>query len=597
MTNETSEDEELSLLSTWVIHFSLAGCTTSGFREKLDNPSNIHFWESSTLDESKQFDFMYFLTQLFLSKDIGTLQRILVEPEEIHELVREMASVRESLNESGEFDEANYKTEINRLPYMRCNFKDEKCVSCELQITDLFDPGHNLRRILSDLQTSSTTSASNATRRIEARDSFCVTSHNYTKGRRNKEDTQAPCFHREKGITNWDATVAKNDTITPSKRTEKYSPQITQEKSRKRRRSSCDRKPFRGKIPKMNTIDTYFKREPKKIQSKCGNIQDNKENGRSNSSELKIYSVIEIDSDSSIELVENELQSNHVGKERNNSITSELQNVHFQQDNICSTEKTRTSIMTPKERKASDTDICVTHENLRDCHAKRVTQVSVSKEEKLAKNSILSTHPVDCSESYETEITAGTDVSDSDDNTDPHPNNENTFKLDAKTRKIIRDWCGGDTFLTQDSSPDSAEEPDDTNNDEDNGDDINEQHNRNNNNIDDDDDCDPDDHEGHDGDKGESNDDDDDDSDDAESDVDYQSDSSDNIPLAILHAAYRTKRLGQASNNIDRDEDYVYDSDDRSDSDSDNDSKKESNGFKCKRITYYRRKENKGKQD
>jgi len=61
MINETTTEEE-DFLSAWVIHFSLAGCTTSVLREKLKNHSNIHFWESITFDESMQFDFIYFLT-------------------------------------------------------------------------------------------------------------------------------------------------------------------------------------------------------------------------------------------------------------------------------------------------------------------------------------------------------------------------------------------------------------------------------------------------------------------------------------------------------------------------------------------------------
>ena len=53
-----------------------------------------------------------FLTQTFPSEDIETLGHTILEPGESYELVQQMASVRKSWNESGEFNEANYRTEL-----------------------------------------------------------------------------------------------------------------------------------------------------------------------------------------------------------------------------------------------------------------------------------------------------------------------------------------------------------------------------------------------------------------------------------------------------------------------------------------------------
>ena len=67
---------------------------------------------------------------MFLSEDIETLGRIILKPEEIHELVQQMASVRKSLNESGaEFNEANYRTEIDRPPFIRCSILITICTA------------------------------------------------------------------------------------------------------------------------------------------------------------------------------------------------------------------------------------------------------------------------------------------------------------------------------------------------------------------------------------------------------------------------------------------------------------------------------------
>ncbi|XP_078367779.1 uncharacterized protein LOC144651703 [Oculina patagonica] len=509
ISEKTSEDEHL--LTAWVIHFSLAGCTTSAFREKLKNPSNIHFWESTICVESGQFDFIYFLTQIFLTKDIETLQRIILEPEEIHELVQQTAFVRNSLNESGEFDEASYRTEIDRLPYVRRNFIDERCISIELLVTDLFDPEHNLRELLRDLRTSGTVTR-NETQ--EGRDSFCVTSHNSTKDTREEEDSQSPCFQkfkesRRKRSRNWGHTVVEEDIITsqsPSKsqktnNAEKNSPQITPKKSRKRRNSSCHRKSFNGKIPKMNTIDTYFKPVPRKtrkmntidtyfkpvptkIQRQC-DIENKEENKRSNSSELEICIIEDDDFD---ELTGNWIHKEHTGRQKHNSVIID----DFQEDSISLTGKTRTSVPKPIEMAGSDTEICMTREVLQDCHTKQVTKLSASNAEELAKNSTLTT-PAICSESHDAQTTEKTHAN----NIDLNHNVKNTFKLDAATRNLIRDWCGGDTFLTQGSFSSSEEvmEKDnrttDDDDDDDDADNVNKQHSQNNSdNIDDDDDID-----------------------------------------------------------------------------------------------------------
>ena len=216
MINETTI-EDGDFLSAWVIHFSLAGCTTSVLREKLKRPSNIHFWQSVAFDESQQFDLIYFLTQVYLSEDIDTLTRLILKPEEIHELLQQMASVRKSLNEPGELNEANYRTEIDRQPFIRCNFKDQKCVSFEFLVTDLFDPDHNLRGLLRNLQASFNTR--DVSRGIEVRDSSCVTSHNATKCTRDKVDTVAPSSQgskktRRKGTRNWQPTFAEKNALT-----------------------------------------------------------------------------------------------------------------------------------------------------------------------------------------------------------------------------------------------------------------------------------------------------------------------------------------------------------------------------------------------
>jgi len=570
MINETTIEDE-DLLSAWVIHFSLARCTTSVLREKLKNRSNIHFWESVKFNESMQFDFIYFLTQVFLTEDIDTLGRIILEPEEVHELVQQMASVRESLNESGEFNEANYRTQIDRQPFIQCNFNDQKCVSFELLVTDPFDPDNNLRGLLRDLQASFNTR--NVARGIEVRDNSYVTSHNATKCTRDREDTKAPSSQestqkRRKGTRNWLPTFAKKNAPTTKsqiKSTENNPSQIAKKKSRKRRISSSGRKTFHGENIKMRRIDTYFKPIPKKIQRKWGDIREKKANGGSTLNKLKIY-TIEDDSDSSSELLGNVFHKARL--ETHDSVVDELSSLEIenQEDCISLSDKTRTSIPTPIQGEVSDTNICETKENLPDCHATQVTQLSAPKAQNVTLTHLTLGTQDNCVETC-TETAANMDISDNENNTNLH-HYENVFQLDAITRNIIRDWCGGDTFLTQESLRSSGEimEQDNTD-DKDSDNDINEQRNWNNSNDkfddgDDDDDDDDDDvddngvmnedlyHNRHNGNNdktdssSESDDDSDDDDDDDGSDDDIESDDV-------------------------NDEDYVYDSEDESDSESD----------------------------
>lgn len=546
MINDTTRGDE-DLLSAWVIHFSFTGCTTSVLREKLKNPSNIHLCQSITFDKSTQFDLIYFLTQMFLSGDIETLGHIILQPEEIHEFVQQMASLRKTLNESGDFNEANYRAEIDKQPFIRCNFIEEKCGFFELLVTDTFDPNHNLRGLLRDLQDSF--NSRNETRGIQVRDSLLMTSHNATKCTKDK-DTQTPSSQRSKqtqtkGSSNWVPTIAGEDALTPlssskskMKCTEKNPPKITPKISRKRRINSSGRRSFHEKVLKMRRIDTYFKPKPKKTHSKCSSIEDKKENGRFSSNDLEIHTV-EDDSDSSIELMENVLHRDYMGTERHNSVLDELYSLEtecLQEDDNSLTEKTRISVTVPKQREASDTGICVSKENLPDFTFG--TQDN-------------------CIETYDTEAAANRYISNSANDTDLLCYDKNVFHLDATAREIIREWCGGDTFLTQESSEISGEtsECEYKTTDKENG--INDHHNWNNNNDksdddngDDDSDNDSDDnngvmnedldHNGHDANKSDNDD-----------DSDYDSNNDDT-----------------ESDDV-KDADYVYDSEDESDSESD----------------------------
>ena len=222
-------------------------------------------------------------------------------------------------------------TENGKIPEVKCNIIDGKCVSVDLLITDQFDPDHNLRCLLRDLQTYSKTITRNITRRIES--------------------------------------------------TEKQLPPVTQRKSRKRKANCLDRN---GKIQKMKTIDTYFK--PKRKVGKHSRRKDQEINGKCSSREVEINWIDNDDSDSSHQLKENELRENHVDKEVKNSINREsrfLETGCDSDDEICIVaEKTRTPAVTATEKRAIDTDVCVTQ----DCHARRITRLSVSKREKLEKN-------------------------------------------------------------------------------------------------------------------------------------------------------------------------------------------------------------------
>ena len=108
MTNETRAEDDLRLLSAWAIHFSFAGCTTSVLRGNLENPSNIYFWENTSFDERKLPSYIYILTQIFLCKDAKTLRRVIVEPEEIHNLAKQMETLQESVKECVELEETKY---------------------------------------------------------------------------------------------------------------------------------------------------------------------------------------------------------------------------------------------------------------------------------------------------------------------------------------------------------------------------------------------------------------------------------------------------------------------------------------------------------
>ena len=178
-----------------------------------------------------------------------------MEPEEIHNLEKQMKTLQESLNECGELEEAKILTVNGKIPEIKCNIIDGKCVSVDLLITDQFDPDHNLRCLLRDLQTYSNTFTRNITRRIESR--------------------------------------------------ETHSPPVTQKKSRKRKANTLDRN---GKIPKIKTIDTYFK--PKRTVGKHSRRKDQELNGKCSSREVEIIWIDDDDSDSSYQLKENELREN-----------------------------------------------------------------------------------------------------------------------------------------------------------------------------------------------------------------------------------------------------------------------------------------------
>jgi len=79
----------------------------------------------------------------------------------------------------------------------------------------------------------------------------------------------------------------------------------------------------------MRRIEEYFKPIPKKIQRRCGNIQDKKANGRSSLNKLEIYTA-EDDSDSAIELKGNVFNRDHVRVETHDSVVDELNSVEIE---------------------------------------------------------------------------------------------------------------------------------------------------------------------------------------------------------------------------------------------------------------------------
>ena len=343
----------------------------------------------------------------------------------------------------------------------------------------------------------------------------------------------------------------------------------------------------------MRRIETYFKPISKKkiIKGKCGHIQDKKANGRSSLNRAEMYTV-EDDSDSSIELIENVCHRDHARVETHDSIIDELID-SLQEDCITLSDKTRTSITTSIQGEALDKDICVTKENLPQCHATQVTLMSALKAQNVTTDLTLGVED-NCTETYHIETAENTDTSDIENNTNLHHYDKNVFQLDAATKEIIRDWCGGDTFLTQDSPGSSGEVMEQDKTTEKHSDNsVNEHHNcnRNNNKFDDDDDDDDVDDDDDDGD----DDDDDDDDDDNDDNIGvmngdiYHDGLNRNNDKSDSHKESDDESDDEDDDDDDdddiesddvNDEDYVYDSEDESDSESDEDYKKKSNKFK-----------------
>ena len=110
------------------------------------------------------------LKQIFLRKDIETLRRIVLDPEEINRIVKQIETTPESLHEYEELEEVQLLTDMRQIPDVKCDIIDGKCFTVELPMTDLIDPDHNLRRLLRDLQTHSKTLTKNITRQIEIKE-------------------------------------------------------------------------------------------------------------------------------------------------------------------------------------------------------------------------------------------------------------------------------------------------------------------------------------------------------------------------------------------------------------------------------------------
>ena len=403
MTNETSAEDD-----SWKIHFSFTRSTTSALQRNNENLSNIYLCESTSLEESQATFYIFILKQIFLRKDIETLRHIVLDPEEINRIVKQIETAPESLHEYEELEEVQLLTDIRQISDVKCNIIDGKCFTVELPITDLIDPDHNLRRLLRDLQTYSKTLTKNIIRQIEIK--------------------------------------------------EKQSTPATKRKSTKR---------SNRKIVKMRPITTYFPKEPKRTKETQKNRKDQIVSGKCSSHRVEIIQIDD-DSDSSHQQTENEPRENHVDKEEKYSIIHDLFSLDadfYEEDRNCGVEKRRTPWMTAEVADADNTDVSVTqgcHQKrvtrssvsntevgvTPGYHAKRITQSSISKKKKPEKNSTLKR--LNRSKSFKNGSLANTVATDEVTDTEENPNKHNV-ELDAAIRKEITDWCGGETFLTEES--------------------------------------------------------------------------------------------------------------------------------------------------
>ena len=401
MTNEASGEDD-----SWKIHFSFTRSTTSTLQRNNENLPNVYLWESTSLEESQPTFYIFILKQIFLRKDIETLRRIVLDPEEINRIVKQIETAPESLHEYEELEEVQLLTDIRQIPDVKCDIIDGKCFTVELPITDLIDPDHNLRRLLRDLQTYSKTLTKNITRQIEIK--------------------------------------------------EKQSTPATKRKSRKR---------SNRKIVKMRPITTYFPKEPKRTKETQKNRKDQIVSGKCSSHRVEIIQIDD-DSDSSHQKTENEPRENHVEKEEKYSVIHDLFSLDadfYEEDRNCGVEKRRTPWMTAEVADADNTDVSVTQgchpkrvtrssvSNTEVCvtpgyHAKQITQSSISKKKKPKKNSTLKR--LNRSKSFKNGSLADTvatdEVTDTEENVSKH-----NVELDAAIRKEITDCCGGETFLTE----------------------------------------------------------------------------------------------------------------------------------------------------
>ena len=401
MTNEASGEDD-----SWKIHFSFTRSTTSTLQRNNENLPNVYLWESTSLEESQPTFYIFILKQIFLRKDIETLRRIVLDPEEINRIVKQIETAPENLHEYEELEEVQLLTDMRQIPDVKCDIIDGKCFTVELPMTDLIDPDHNLRRLLRDLQTYSKTLTKNITRQIEIK--------------------------------------------------EKQSTPATKRKSRKR---------SNRKIVKMRPITTYFPKEPKRTKETQKNRKDQIVSGKCSSHRVEIIQIDD-DSDSSHQKTENEPRENHVEKEEKYSVIHDLFSLDadfYKEDRNCGVEKRRTPWMTAEVADADNTDVSVTQgchpkrvtrssvSNTEVCvtpgyHAKRITQSSISKKKKPEKNSTLKR--LNRSKSFDRGSLADTvatdEVTDTEENVSKH-----NVELDAAIRKEITDCCGGETFLTE----------------------------------------------------------------------------------------------------------------------------------------------------